>query len=195
MYLMIRWFCAGIIIFLIIYSFGRNRKMSFAKFLIVGIGTLLLLIPFENYFIEFETIDELYKYKYSTNIPEDAIILYGKDSVKLIINDEETFYFAKDENGYKLSSNDSCATILYHKIVNDCSIRVFRFKKTNDYYISIVNLSGDYKKISDSEQTKFNSVVYNMSGKDYYYNHGYVYDLNDDYYIEIDGEKVYFDEK
>lgn len=155
--------------------------------------TILSLIPFENLFITFDSPESAYDY-YSIGESNVELVVEG-DNCEFVVNrenDSNTYLIIpKSNNGWKIGTGLNTKRIT--QIISDgIVIYVYRYKDTNDYFVTILDTAGGEASISDEYGTKFLSSpkVNNSLEKVFvtYYAHIPYSELG--YSITVNGEKI-----
>lgn len=197
MYGLIRIFIGCIILCCINLKFKkliktRRHKIIIATSIIIFV-TMLMMIPIENLFITFNSPKKAFEYyqgkKYKVNF-----IVNGKNSDFVIGEDHETWTYLiipKDTKGWKIGTGINTKHIL--KQTHDAiRIDVYQYKNTNDYFVSILDMNGGYSQITDSFQSEFSALEQPMDvlEKTYVTYYTNIQDFTDEYWINVNGEKI-----
>lgn len=189
----------GIAIFVILYflikkSHSKHKKLYLIInfFVSVAISTILALIPIENSFMTFSSLESVYDYTHIENI---ELVVNGEQTdfvVSTLMRNEYNYsIFPKTDKGWKIgmaSDIKSVSTSLY----GGASINVYRYKNSNDYYVSVYNSDGGPLEITDDRGSVFQSTeqtVYKLN-QTYYIYYAYVNSLDDQYELIINGNTV-----
>ena len=172
-----------------------RKTLMYVIFTVISIAliTISALVPVENLFITFNSPQSAYNY-----------INFGKSDIDLIIegencdfvvdrkNDTDTYIFIpKTETGWKIGTGVNTKERL-HAFYDGIMLKVYQYKDTNDFFVTIFNIDGGYMEITDC----YNSKIFSLEkendslGKTYvtYYTH--LTEINPQYYMIINGEKV-----
>ncbi len=107
-YDIVRW-GAGLVIFLVLiailvlFTKKIGKAILVSAFSAVVLVAVSLLVPVENYFFGFNTVEDIYNYRYHEALltyaecDEGVVCVGRKDSVNTVY-----YSFQKDEKGYKL---------------------------------------------------------------------------------------------
>lgn len=196
MYNLIRWIITFIILIIFIILVKKEKivltplkRNIIMIFILGGLSTILCLIPLENALFSFESPEDAYQYMYLKSLKKDAIIINGESSTK-IINKNETVYFPRKEDGWKLDPT-SVPKIVYKEAIDKYSIHIIRYGNTDDYYVTVTSYNNKKFTLSDSKKSNFqsNDITGNADITIYSYV-GCVNSIEDNYYILIDDEKI-----
>ena len=196
MYNLIRWIITFIILIIFIILVKKEKivltplkRNIIMIFILGGLSTILCLIPLENALFSFESPEDAYQYMYLKSLKKDAIIINGESSTK-IINKNETVYFPRKEDGWKLDTT-SVPKIVDKEAIDKYSIHIIRYGNTDDYYVTVTSYNNKKFTLSDSKKSKFqsNDITGNSDITIYSYV-GCVNSIEDNYYILIDDEKI-----
>lgn len=187
-----------IILFLLIKRSKIVKKELCNIFLVVFFTVVLcvsyLTTPIENLFLTFSSVEKAFTYVSTQSVKDILCVVDGKEtSLVVAANGEENVLkiFPVTENGWKLNTGLETATIMQQHY-GDVSIHIYRYKKSNDYYIKIFNVNGGTLDLNDNRDSLFYSVERPNSilGQSLYYYYACVQNINDDYIICIDGQEV-----
>ena len=191
----------GIIIFAFLFwlimksKIVRKRKFYvFSGIAAFGVVVALSFLPIENLFITFDSPQAVYQYMKNEKL-ENEIVIEG-EHCDLIVNRKsnnyhEIFAVPKTSDGWKI--NAGIGFSMPGSYVHDTvCIDLYQYKKTNDYFISVVDLEGGEIEISDKYNTKFYAIAeYNNSLKANYYSYyANISQLDSEYYIVINGKEI-----
>ena len=75
---------------------------------------------------------------------------------------------------------------------NSISVDVYQYKNTNDYFVAILDTNGGYSQITDSFNSKFSSLVQpiDVLEKTYVTYYTNIQDFTDEYWVNVNGEKI-----
>ncbi len=118
--------------------------------------TVLSFLPFENLFVTFDSPAAAYKY-YILGASDPELILEG-DSCDFVVDREDGvesyFVIPKTEDGWKVGIGVNLK-LIDDKFCDGISVSVFRYKNTEDYFITVCDISGGESIISDGENSEF----------------------------------------
>ncbi len=200
MYIVIRLIIAlfiSILFILITKKRIKNRciKLFIAIVPFIVISTVLVFLPFENTFLKFSSPEKVYQY---FNFGNDAIkiVVAGKES-NLVIGDKNgsDIYYIVPKNGESWEIGVTSDTKkVARKTQDGFLILVHHYVKSNDYFITVIDSQNKIEDISDSKQSDF--ITYDYSQKhtnspytSYYAN---IQDFDEQYWINVNGEKISF---
>ena len=197
MYGLIR-LCIGCIVFgcikLKFKELIKTRRHKIYILVIAAIFSIIFMfIPFENLFITFSSPEKVFNYCY-TKKTKVKLVVEGKDSDLVIGEDDDAHIYLivpKVANGWKIGMWTNTKLISY-EMYNSISVDVYQYKNTNDYFVSILDMNGGYSQITDSFQSEFSALeqpidVLEKTYVTYYTN---IQDFTDEYWINVNGEKI-----
>ncbi len=152
-----------------------------------------MFIPFENLFITFSSPEKVFNYCY-TKKTKAKLVVEGKDSDLVIGEDDDAHIYLivpKVANGWKIGMWTNTKLISY-EMYNSISVDVYQYKNTNDYFVSILDMNGGYSQITDSFQSEFSALEQPMDvlEKTYVTYYTNIQDFTDEYWINVNGEKI-----
>ncbi len=176
-----------------------NKRKFYAIFTTIAIAlyVLLSLIPFENLFLTFDSLESAYEY-----------FVFGKSDIELVVEgnncdfivdrnkDTDTFLIIpKTENGWKIGTGSNMVRVA-QKLSNGISVNVYQYKASNDHFITVLNVNGRELKISDDYSTVFYSTVKSNSylEKSFVTYYAHLFDFNENYCLEVNGELITFNQ-
>ena len=198
-----------LILCLFIYIGFRNliarskikRKKGLQISAVIGIVVIysgMFFVPFENLFVTFDSPIAVYNYSHlgGTNIKVEIEGEYSSCIVDFESESKTTFaIIPKEENGWKITTGFD-DKIVFSAFTGGVSANVYQFKDTNDYYISILDLTKEESTIVDEYDTEFQSLVFrNDKGviTDAWH-YAYIPYFDSQYTITVNGNKVEFQE-
>lgn len=174
-----------------ILPFGRKVRLILVIGISVILVTALFAVPFENLFITFSSRDSAYSY-YNSN--ELTHVVDGKCSDLAISQNSKGCSISvikRDGDGWKIGRNSDLVTVKF--IANhDTTIRLLRYKNTDDYYISICTEGA--ASVKDNNSTKFVqlSYVFENSNVEFFDYYGYIHDYGEWYELTVNGDNIQF---
>lgn len=197
MYGLIR-LCIGCIVFgcikLKFKELIKTRRHKIYILVIAAIFSIIFMfIPFENLFITFSSPEKVFNYCY-TKKTKAKLVVEGKDSDLVIGEDDDAHIYLivpKVANGWKIGMWTNTKLISY-EMYNSISVDVYQYKNTNDYFVSILDMNGGYSQITDSFQSEFSALEQPMDvlEKTYVTYYTNIQDFTDEYWINVNGEKI-----
>ncbi len=172
----------------------KKQRMALRLVLLIVIITLLPFIAFENLFVTFPSPEAAYKYvKFGeTNI----VCIVSGNQCDLIIDKKgdssyELDYISKKNNGWKLSTGIDSKTI-FHKYHDGVTIEIYRYKKSQDYFIEVSGLQSENLNLSDNLNTEFLCLQQGSSDLTPCIYYAHISDFNENYKLSINGEIIDF---
>ena len=197
MYGLIR-LCIGCIVFgcikLKFKELIKTRRHKIYILVIAAIFSIIFMfIPFENLFITFSSPEKVFNYCY-TKKTKVKLVVEGKDSDLVIGEDDDAHIYLivpKVANGWKIGMWTNTKLISY-EMYNSISVDVYQYKNTNDYFVSILDMNGGYSQITDSFQSEFSALEQpiDVLEKTYVTYCTNIQDFTDEYWINVNGEKI-----
>ncbi len=195
MYGIIRLIIVLIIITFIIKKKTETKDKIVVLVLGVVVVTLLNFVPIENLFVDFSSPESVYKYVQSP-FEDIKVVVPGKKSDMIIAKKNKSAYnvlvVPKTEDGWKIGNGLDLKPVCsrWHE---DVSVNVQKYSKKGDYYITVTDMKSEVKKITDINNSEFISIYCSVNGSQsqvvkYYTS---VQNFNEQYWIEINGEKLY----
>lgn len=194
---LIRRLIACIVFALVCFIIAKTKGKLTKKHIILSFisvfcvfSIILSMIPIEDMFFTFKTPEDAYKFENLKRLDSNSSVIEGEKSVFVFSKDKVHFY-SKCNKGIKLGTQTKTNTI-YNSWQDEYEISVIQYGNTNDYYIYIMNFNGKNFSIIDSLNTEFiNRNINYENGKYSYYGYiGYINNLDESYYITLDGKKI-----
>lgn len=184
-----------IIVYLFLIKKHTKKRICILIIALLIIYQLIMIIPIEEYFIKFNTLEEAFNYSYNGY---QIIQVIEKDEYAFVIcskNDGTTkryTHFIKENEKWKVTSpyvegTKSKATS------KGFLISVNRIKGKNIMFVSIgyFNILYENLDIRDSIGTDFRlEKEFETKEYKYYSRTAIIEDIPEDYYLIIDGEKI-----
>ncbi len=171
---------------------ARRWFRASAVALILALGAALALIPRKSV-QTYSSPEEAFRYK---NQGEILLVLEGEQSAYVIAQQSGSTYaydlVARDGDMWRpvtgVSANPTVITS------GSAVIRIYRYDKTGDYYLSVTDGGGQNVTVSDNCGSLFHRIgdTYAVSGGTFsaYTYYAYVPDLDDAYQLTINGRAV-----
>ena len=179
-------FLAGCIIISKIHV--ANKKMARILLLILSVVLIVVLslIPIENALTTFPSVEDSYKYNH---MGKAEFVIEGK-TTDLVVGKNNKIYslviIPKEQDGWKLGMPLETNTV--KKVISDSLvIRIYQYSKTNEYYLSVLDMTGNKCKISDNIQSSFLETENNNKLYTYY---SYLGDFNEQYILYVNGNAI-----
>lgn len=170
----------------------RMRYMAFTG-LSVLLVVLLHFLPFENFFVTFDSPKAAYAYSH-----------WGKSHIALIVEgtgcdlivdrgkDSDTYLIVpKTAEGWKIGIGSDTKRV-EQKISDGIVLYVYRYKNTNDYFITISDTNGGRAAVSDNYNTEILSLErYNEPlGKTFVTYYAHVAGFDPQYSVTVNGTPI-----
>ena len=197
MFSMIRLAFGGIA-FLVIFALIRwkktthRRRWSVVAFVaVILIITITALVPIENMFITWHSLESAYSYNHTGNI---SIVVSGEKSDFVVGKEAEVDAYTiipKKADGWSLGMGTDINCI-FQTTSDGIDISVYRYKKSDDYYIVVFNANSGASDIMDNRDSVFqySETVIEALDETFYTYYAYVRDFNDQYSITIDDRTI-----
>ncbi|MBR5252227.1 MAG: hypothetical protein IKV52_05340 [Oscillospiraceae bacterium] len=157
---------------------------------ILIISSLLLFIPFENLFLTFDTPQKAYEYMNFKN-SDIKLVVNGENSDFIVGNNGNSdayLILPKTTNGWKLATGINTKRV-FQGIYDGVIVYVYRYKYTNDFYITVLDTNSSKVKIEDLFKSQFYALDNaNDNGYTTYYAH--IPEFNENYWIEVNGNVI-----
>ena len=198
MYSIVRFFIEMLLI-LIAFIIGRqcfrNSKPKQITVYVVTFFIMLIayLVPFENWFYTFPSVDKAYTYIANDTI---QVIVEGESSAFVLASNERgktahIHVFSKDKDGWKLCNGFDVKQIKT-SFINECSLQVYRYKNSEDYYVIISDRY--YKKLQLNDTYKTVFIESTLNGQNGLYEYcGYIKNWTIPYKIDSSGMPIVFE--
>jgi len=181
-----------VLYFLVVLKYVSKRKNLVAflcLFLCVVLCALSTLLPVENLFIKFETIEELFAYTYVGDI-EDVIC--GDDTCMVYYSAKKGLFkhcfMMKNGNLYDILTKADIKKVSNHFDVNG-SFDAYNVIGTDDYYVFGTLLESENAIELFHGDEKIDVNIKRLPNTNFIY--FYVKDLSSDYYICINNNYIY----
>ena len=173
---------------------GRKRPLYFAcaclSFLLIG---TLEFLPFENFFVTFDSPQAAYDY-YTFGKPNIELVVEG-DNCDLVIDRQSDadhyLIIPKSADGWKIGLGSDTKRV-FQKIFDDVIIYAYRYKSTNDYFITVFDTNGGESTVTDEYGTSFLPLeTYNEPLKKAFFTYyAYISNVKTPYSITVNGTKI-----
>lgn len=140
-------------------------------------------LPVENYFYTFSSPESCLTY-YGDYADVEAIVQGGKSDLVIAREGEVDLLIAlpKTDGGWQIGLGRD-TQLVSQTVSENAVIYLYRYRPTEEYFLSIVDVQGAGLQISDPRQSDF----YRVGERGYY---GYVPGFAMPYQVEINGETV-----
>lgn len=161
----------------------------------IALISVLAFFPFENLFITFDSPEKAFEY-YNFGRYDTKIVVEGNDCDFVVgcKNDKDTYsIIPKTADGWKIGIGSNIieiSKVFYDGII----VRVFQYRNTDDYFVSVFNPAGGESDISDKFNTRFYSTarVNDTLDKKYVTYYAFVPDFDLQYSLNVNGEEIAF---
>ena len=173
---------------------NKRRFLVILPVVITILCTVSALIPIENAFVTFPSPESSYNYNKPGKVSmviegeeTDFVLgIKGEDSIMAII--------PKSDNGWKLGMGFDTKRV-FLTVSGEISIRVYRYKNSDDYYIGVHDMNGYILEITDNHGDEFKCFKKNTNNM-YFENactyYAYINDFNDQYILTVNGKEIDF---
>ena len=191
MYLLrLLFFVSADILLIVLFSrphFRRGNLIKFLSFsLVVVITAVSLFFPFEDFFYTFSSPEEVCNYKNAGNV---KLVVPGTSSDFVVSEKTDSKNYTivpKTEKGWKIGSITDLKQFK-QKIVGDVIIYIYRYGRSNDFFITVFNSYDGEIDVSDNRNFDFTYLEthQNTFNETYftYYAHIENYDTGYELYI------------
>ena len=167
-------------------------RIVFFGITILLISTLALF-PIENLFVTFNSPESVFNYYHFGNEGVDLVV--EGDNCDFVIgktDDSDTFLIIpKNDDGWKVGSGVDTRKAA-RKFSNGISITVYKYKNTNDYFITVFDSNGGISSVSDKYNTEFYYLEKDNDslGKKYVTYYAHISDFGPQYSISVNGNEI-----
>lgn len=198
MFSVIRLFFSGLIFgcsALVINKLKPQKAKKYIRFfLIISIVIYVVLsyIPFENSFITFDSVKSAIEY-YNPKNSNIELVVPGEDCDFVVIKgDNITRIYSiipKTSDGWKVGTGKD-VEIVSQRFIKGFSVHVYRYKKTNNYFVTILNSAGGELVLNDTYNSEFQVIErYNEQlGESYFTYYAHVIDFDKGYHVDVETE-------
>lgn len=153
----------------------------------------LVFLPFENFFVSFDSPKAAYEY-WNLGESDIELVVEGDDCDFIIDckNDSDTYLIIpKTIDGWKIGIGSNTKRIVQN-LSNGIVVYVYQYKNTSDYFITILDTNGGKSTVSDEYNTKFYSLERNNDslGKTFVTYYAHITNLNPQYSVIVNGSKI-----
>ena len=162
-----------------------------------GLSVMLVVVsaflPFENLFVTFRSPQAAYEY-YTLGKSHIQLVIEG-DTCDLLIdrqNGTDTYLIIpKTADGWKIGIGANTRRIL-QKVSNETIVYAYQYKKTNDYFITILDTNGGEATVLDECGTSFRPLEnYNASlGITFVTYYAHRTNLNPQYSVTVNNSRI-----
>lgn len=154
---------------------------------------VLTFLPFENYFITFDSPETAYEY-YNSGKSNVELIVEGKECDFIIdrrSDSDQYLIIPKTADGWEIGLGSNTKMIV-QKLSDGVVLYVYQYKNTSDYFITILDTNGGEATVSDEYNTKFYSMErYNDSlGKVFVTYYAHITDLEPKYSVTVNDKEI-----
>lgn len=188
---MLFWIIAfGICIVILSKHCILNKKRN--KILLFVIITLLwtgsMLVPIENLFMSFSTPEKSYGY---VNQEEVKLVVYGQESALVIGEDTEYVYLVipKGEKGWKIGRGIDLKFIS-NQYFDGIVVSIYQYKNTKEFYLEVTDVDGKECKVTDNQNSSFETLETGIDGGNKYRYYAYIRDLNEKYVLKVNDKEI-----
>ena len=182
---------------IIINKKSTNKRFHHVSVIIISVILIVVLsfLPFENFFITFDSAEESFRY-YTLGESDIQLIIEGENSDFIISskkNVDTYLIIPKTAKGWKIGIGSNTKRIV-RKLDYGISVFVYQYKNTKDYFITILDTNGGESKISDNYNTDFYSLEkYNRPlEKNFITYYAHIPDFNSQYTVVVNGKEITF---
>lgn len=174
-----------------------KRRLYLGSFAIaVALTTLLALVPIENAFVTFSSPEAAFEY---VNTGKAKLAVEGDKTAFVIGEKGDADIYSiipKSNDGWKLGMGFDTKKV-NQKISNGITIYVYRYQKSDDYYITVLNTNGGDFEVTDNHNSRFcyldemNPTLH----KTFYTYYAYIQNMDDQYRLTVNGKEILLTEK
>ena len=169
-----------------------KRRWSMVAFVTaVILTTISALIPIENAFVTFSSPKSAYNYNHSASV---ELIVTGKESSFVVGTKGDTDVYAivpRSNNDWKMGIGLDTKRIV-QTISDGITIYVYQYKKTNDYYITVLDTNGGPSNITDNRNSKFEHLdkANSALNKTFYTYFAFIDSFDKQYTLTVNGKSI-----
>lgn len=171
--------------------FSHRRDALRAFVLATVITTLLTLVPIENAFATFSSPENAFRYSNFGTIQQ--VVAGQKADFVVAKNGEKSIYaiFPKTDKGWKLSRWLDLE-LTTSVITEESTVSVYRYKNTEDYYVTVFGNNGGVLSVSDSRNSEFVSLACANAAlnQTFYTYYAYVSSLDRYYVLTVNNKPI-----
>lgn len=169
----------------------KKRWYIISLILTITFTAISALIPVENAFITFSTVESSYSYLNSGTV---KLIVDGEKTDFVISQKGDTDIYTiipKSNDGWKLGVGLDIKKVI-QMISDDITINVYQYKNSGDYYIAVLDTKGGELEISDNHNSDFYYLEETNStlNKIFYTYYAYIDDFSSDYTVTVNGKSI-----
>lgn len=170
----------------------HKRKWSLISFgLSIVCLVLSAMLPIENIFITFSTVEASYSY---SNVGTVQLVISGEKTDFVIGQNGDTDTYTiipKSDNGWKLGRGLDTKRVL-HRVSDGIIVTVYRYKNSTEHYITILDTNGGISEIKDNYNLEFQYLQKPNSAlnKTFYTYFAYVNGFDEKYVVTVNGKTI-----
>ena len=159
----------------------------------LGVSTLVMMFPVENYFVTFESPTSAFNYVHADENVDIVDIVDGKKSSMIVYLKDGAYsdmYVLRAEDGYKLVEPTPGNILELESRGENRNLFFNNATGTHEYFfMNTVCFNGE-PEISDSNGTQFTIVPVTLGSHTSYIVYGYVGEVDANYYLTISSENI-----
>lgn len=186
----------AIIIPIVICLILRKTRLRSRWIVIIFCASLMLTIglaltPIEKAVLTFPSPEESYRYN---NVGDVLAVVTGNESALIIGNQGDTdtlVIVPKLGEKWKLSTSIDIRCV-YQTVSEGISISIYQYKKTKDFYISVLDTNGGATAISDNLGSQFKAIEKENEAlaKVFYTYYAYIDTYDNAYELTVNGRNI-----
>lgn len=168
-----------------------NKRLWYIFSLVatITLTTFSALFPLENAFITFSSPESAFNYNNTGNV---LLVVNGESTDMVVAERNDTDVYAiipKSDNGWKLSVGADTKKIAQN-ISNGITVHIYRYRNSNDYYITVLNTNGGELIVSDNYNSEFYYLTKTNKtlNETFYTYYAFIYNLNEQYSLTVNGD-------
>lgn len=172
-----------------------RKHMWYVAFICLSlfVTVALTFLPFENLFITFRSPQKAYDY-FKLGKSNIELIIEGDDCDFVVNSQRDTATYLiipKTAYGWKVGIGSDTKRIV-QKTSDGIIVYVYRYKSTEDYFITIFDTNGGESIISDAYNTKFLSLerYNNFLEKNFVTYYAHIPDFDQQYCVIVNGKEI-----
>ncbi len=170
---------------------NARKYMTISFICMMALCTASTFIPAENAFITFPSPGAAYIY---SNPGSAKLIVEGENSDFVIGEKDDTYInsiIPKTDDGWKIGTSNSQKIVL-HTYVSGAVVYIYRYKNTDDYYITVMGGNPGTLQISDNQNSDFKCLEKSnkIIMETYYIYCAHIKDFDSSYTLTVNGNEI-----
>lgn len=196
-YAIIRLLFFGIAFLICFVIIKKSKTENARKYMAISFACITVLwtasafIPAENTFITFPSPGAAYIYSKPGSV---KLIVEGENSDFVIGEKDDTYIYSiipKTGDGWEVGTSNNIKTVL-HTYASGATVYVYRYKSTDDYYITVMGGNPGTLQITDSRNSDFKCLEKSSKiiMETYYIYCAHIKDFDSSYTLTVNGNEI-----